>query len=299
MLDVSSWLGSASQATVDGAVNGASIAVLAVAFQIVYRSTGVFFLALAALYSLAPYLLSALVSADLSWIIAVPLAIVLCGVTAVACEWSVHAPLQRFGAPSTDHLVASFGVYVVLLQAVSALWGSRISTFTHGDPTTWTFGQTSLTDGQLAVILSSVAAMSLAIWLCQLSKTGLLMRVLAENPVALAMIGHRVWLYRWIAFGTAGALAGAAALPVAYELGYTPVGGMRALLVAVAAAVMGGRSLILGPTVAAIGLGVLRAHVSVAASARWEDVSVFVLLAAYLLLRPTESSAAMSRVEAR
>jgi branched-chain amino acid transport system permease protein len=82
------------QILINGLISGSAIALLALAFQIVYLPTRVFFIALGGLYSAAPYFALAVGEAG-----GMPLAVAVSitgGVgLSVLCEWASHARLAR------------------------------------------------------------------------------------------------------------------------------------------------------------------------------------------------------------
>ena len=62
--------------------------------------------------------------------------------------------------------------------------------------------------------------------------------------------------------------------------------GLDALLLGIAAVIIGGRDSFLGPALAGILLGVVRSGVIWFLSAQWEDAVTFTLLILFLFLRP-------------
>jgi branched-chain amino acid transport system permease protein len=126
---------------------------------------------------------------------------------------------------------------------------------------------------------------------------GVRLRALADNPTMFALFGHDVRHYRLVAFAFAGGVASASALASAYDVGFTPHGGLHAILLAIVAVIIGGRSSFVGPVVGALVVGAVRALVCYSA-AQWQDGATFALLALFLLLRPRGILARVTRVEA-
>jgi branched-chain amino acid transport system permease protein len=86
------------QVLVNGLISGATIALLALAFAVVYRPTRVFHIALAGIYSLVPFVAVTLDNARTPWPICAFVAILAGGVLSVLCEAVNHARLDRKGA---------------------------------------------------------------------------------------------------------------------------------------------------------------------------------------------------------
>jgi len=116
------------QIILNGLISGAAIALLAVAFQMVYLPTRVFFIGLAGIYSLAPFLVFAASEAGVPLAVGIVLAVATSVLVAVACEWLNHARLARKGASDGAHLISSLGIYILLAQLIAILWGNDTKT---------------------------------------------------------------------------------------------------------------------------------------------------------------------------
>jgi branched-chain amino acid transport system permease protein len=117
---------------------------------------------------------------------------------------------------------------------------------------------------------------------------GLRLRALADNPVQFALFGYNLDRHRLLAFGLAGVFATASSLVTAYDIGFDPHTGLNEVLLAVVAAIIGGRGSFMGAFVGALLLGTLRAQVA----------ATFALLALFLLIRPQGLLGQKYRLEA-
>lgn len=286
------------QILLNALINGLAIALLAVAFQLVYLPTRIFFIGLAGLYTLAPYIYWAVSKAGISWIVCLAGSLLVVVALALALEWGNHAPLTRKGASEGAHLISSLGVYIVVVQVVAMIWGNETKTLRTGIDSTIQFGGAILTQSQL--IMAGVAtALSLG-FLIMLRATdlGLRLRALADNPMQFALYGYNVDLHRLVAFALAGVFATTASLLTSYDIGFDPHSGLHAVLLAVVAVIIGGRSSFVGPIIGGLLLGVIRAQVVWHFSARWQEAVTFAVLALFLLLRPHGLFGQKTRIEA-
>src|SRR5438105_1278789 len=113
------------QIFVNGIIAGLTIAVLALAFTVVYLPTRVFHVALGGVYTAVPFFAWAGLQRGWSWYVVVAAAS-LAGVgCSVACELTNHALLERRRASSGAHLVSSLGIYIIIVQAVVMSWGNE------------------------------------------------------------------------------------------------------------------------------------------------------------------------------
>lgn len=286
------------QIILNGFLSGLAIALLAVAFQMVYLPTRVFFVGLAGLYSLAPYIYLSGQGMFGCWEGSVMLSLAVVISLSLLFEWANHAPLTRKGASDGAHLISSLGLYIVLVQVVAMIWGNDTKTLRTGlDPTVQFFGSV-LTQSQL--LMAGVACVLLLGFLAMLraSGIGLRLRALADNPIQFALYGYNVDIHRFVAFGLAGLFATAASLLTAYDIGFDPHRGLHAVLLAVVAVIIGGRTSFVGPIVGGILLGLIRAQVVWHFSARWQEAVTFAVLAFFLLVRPQGLFGQKTRIEA-
>ena len=286
------------QILLNGLVSGSAIALLAMAFQAVYLPTRVFFIGLAGVYAAVPYIAHAMLSGGgPGWLAAIGATVIsvdLC----LLCEWANHAPLSRRRASDGAQLIASLGIYIILVQIVAMIWGNDTKTLRTGLDSVTRFGGVILTGAQWAILGTAALSLSAFALLLMKSNLGLRLRALADNPVMFALFGYNVDAHRLLAFALAGVFCAAASLTTAYDIGFDPHGGLHSVLLAVVAVIIGGRGSFLGPVVGALLLGVLRAQVVWHLSARWQEAATFALLALFLLLRPQGLFGHRTRLEA-
>ena len=286
------------QIILNGLISGSAIALLAVAFQMVYLPTRVFFIGLAGLYSLAPYLVFSAGKAGWSPVLGVGIAIAVVVALAVVCEWLNHARLTRKGASDGAHLISSLGIYIVLVQVIAILWGNETKTLRAGLDSTVHVGSAILAQSQL-IMAGVAAALLLGVWvMLRSSNIGLRLRALADNPTQFALFGYNVDAHRLIAFALAGIFASASSLLTAYDLGFDPYTGLHSVLLAVVAVIIGGRHSFAGPAIGGLLLGLVRTQVVWHLSARWQEAVTFAVLALFLLLRPHGLFGQKTRIEA-
>lgn len=286
------------QILANGLIQGLVIALLAVAFNAVFLPTKVFFIAQAGLYALAPYVALQLMRLGLPAPVAFMSAVILSGGLSALMEIANHRRLSRKEASGGTHLIASLGVYIVLVQLVAMIWGNETQVLRQGIDATFRPGNIVLTRSQL--VAGAVSAGSIAAYLLWLRRTnlGLQFRALADNPIQLALFGYNTDRLRVLAFAMTGLLTAAASLVTAFDIGFDPHGGLSAFLLAVVAVIVGGRGSFAAPVVGGVLLGMIRAQVVWHWSARWQEAATFALLAMFLLFRPHGILGRKTRLEA-
>ena len=286
------------QIIINGVISGLLIAMVAMSFSLVYLPTRVFHIALAGILTAAPFVAMAAMGKSVPAWAAMLLALLVAGTLSVLCELLNHRRLERRRASAGAHMVSSIGNYLILNQAVAILWGNESHVLRSGIEGTFHVGAAVVTQVQgWTVIVSLIVFAGLFAWL-RFTNHGLRLRALADNPVEFALLGYSVDRHRLFSFGLSGLVGATAALLMAYDVGFDPHGGLYLLLLGVVAVIIGGRGSFLGPVVAGLLLGVLRAQVVWHLSARWQDVITFLILAGFLYVRPSGICGHASRLEA-
>lgn len=274
------------QALINGVIQGLFFAVVGVAFSLVYATTRVFYLALGATYTIAPYVLLGATHAGLPWFLGVVCALLMGVTLGLAVEELIHWPLDRRLAPAEVHLIASLGAFLVVVQVAVLIWGNDAQVLRAGIDIVYQFEGIRVTRGQAIGAAAGLATLILTFMWLRWTDLGLQFRAMASNPLLLATLGCDIRRLRRTVFGLSGAMTSLVAVAAARDVGFDPNVGMRVVLVGVAATILGGHASFAGTALAGLLLGVIRAQVVWHMSARWEDATTFVLLAVFLLLIP-------------
>lgn len=274
------------QVLLNGFISGLTLALLALAFMVVYLPCRVFYLALAGIYALVPYVALACLRYGCPVWLAVAAAIATGTGVSLLCELLNHASLEKKRASAGAHLIASLGLYLILVQIVAIVWGNETQVLRSGIDTVYRLGEAiMLTRAQvLAGSGSLILIMAFYGWL-RFSNLGLQFRAMADNPVQLAIHGYNVRRLRLFTFAMSGFLAALSALAVANDVGFDPQGGLSFLLLAIVAVIIGGNTSFLAPVLGGLLLGIIRAEAVWHFSAHWQDAVAFLLLALFLLFR--------------
>jgi branched-chain amino acid transport system permease protein len=261
---------------------------LALSFSLIYSASRFFHFAHGAVYVVGAY--SALVAVGyLHWGV-VPAAIVGLAVAALfggLMDLLVYRPLRRRQASSLVLLIASLGLYVVLQNAISAIFGDETQTIR-----TWPVRGglpilgARITPVQILIIVVAIALFTGTILVLKYTKAGIAMRALACNAELARVVGmdtDRVILY---AFLIGSALVGAAGVLISLDVDMTPTMGLNALLMGVVAAIVGGIGSIPGAAVGALILAFAQQFGVLRIPSQWQDAIAFGVLLVFLLVRP-------------
>jgi branched-chain amino acid transport system permease protein len=264
------------------------ISLFALSFSLAYSVTRFFDFGIAAVFATGAYAAFACrTGLGLPIPVCLPAGVLVATALGMVTEAAVHRPLRRRGASALIQLVASIGVYVILQNLISLVFGDdtkiiRWRTVSEGVA----FGGARITPGQLLIVSVSVTAALAAARLLRSTGVGKAIRAVASDPEAAAACGigpDRALLWT-SAIGSA--LAALAGILVALDVDLTPMMGMRALLTGMVATVVGGVGSVPGAVLGALFLA-LAQHLSAwQIGPQWQDAVAFAVLLFFLLLRP-------------
>jgi branched-chain amino acid transport system permease protein len=138
------------------------------------------------------------------------------------------------------------------------------------------------------VIAITIPLLVLLTWLVRSTKQGKAMRATAQDREASAMMGINVNRTISFTFALAGALAGAAGVIYALNIGTTSfLLGFRLGLFAFTAAVLGGIGNLSGAVLGGVLLGMIAAYNDSFGDARWTTTIIFSILILILVFRPS------------
>ena len=220
-------------------------------------------------------------------LISIPLAIVSSAIVGILIELSIYKPLRRKGTTPLILLLASLGIYIVLQNIISMIFGDDTKTLRSGIVREGleVFGA-RITPIQIAIIAVSILLLIGCRALIKYTKMGTAMRAVASDPDLAVISGinsDRVILFT---FALGSALAGVAAILVSFDIDMTPTMGMNALMMGVVAVIIGGVGSIPGAALGGFLLAFAQNFGVWKISSQWQDAIAFIILLLFLLYRP-------------
>ena len=231
------------------------------------------------------YTLAVLVNLPL-WI-AIVLGCLLTGVVAVVIDLLVLEPFVRRGTSGFFMLIVTFGLQLLLLNIIQAVWGVGFQSFTTSSAGPLDIGPFSFTPDQLGVVAVAVAAMVLVHLLLTRTTLGKSMRAMSDDPALARVSGidtARVTMWTWFISGCLAGLGGVTlALNTVSFAAYT---GNNFLFVIFAAVILGGIGKIYGAMLGAFCIGMVVNLSGLWLSSAYQLDVAFGVLVIVLLLRP-------------
>ena len=280
------------QSLASGVVTGCVYALIALSLVIVYKSTDVINFAGGEIVMVGGYIgMFALLYVGVPYISIFVLSAVATFALGAAFDRVVlHKVLGR-AVPGQSILVAmviaTVGLSYVLKGIVRVVPYTeevrRLPPFFSGEPIF--IGPVVLQRQDIAIVVVAVLVM-LAIWaFFSLTLTGKALRATSQNPRAAALVGIPVRRMRMTVWGIASALAAIAGILLAPKLLMTPDMGVIVIL-AFAAAIIGGFASLPGCVIGGILLGVIQNFVGLYVGSNAISVAPFAVIMLILAFRP-------------
>ncbi|MGR7027612.1 branched-chain amino acid ABC transporter permease [Geodermatophilus sp. URMC 62] len=244
------------QQTVSGLTTGLVYAALALAIALVFQGTGTLNFAQGEFATLAAFVAFALSSAGLSWWLVVPLLVVLAFLFGAGVERLLVRPVE--GSSPLALLTVTAALLLGTNAVVALVWGTDVraapspfgGAVYHLGPLTFT--AQALGGGALVLVAMLVCGL-----VFRATPLGLRLRAVADNPGSAQLLGISTGLMLAVGWGMAAAVGAVAGLVAAPTLGLSPELMTSPLLLALAAATLGGFSSRIGAVVGGLLIGVL------------------------------------------
>jgi branched-chain amino acid transport system permease protein len=277
-----------SQFIIYGVLKGSIYFLIAVGFSLIFRTVRFFHFAHGAIYTAGAYfafLFNCQIGLD--WSIAFPLACISTMLLGVALEVGIYNPMRKRKASDLSLLIASLGLYVVLQNLISMIWGDTTKTIRTGDVMEGhEFFGARITNVQLMIVMTSLVLVAMMAFVMTRTKFGKTLRALANDPELARLNGVKLDRYIMYVFAIGSSLAAVAAIMISLDTDMTPIMGFNMLIKGVIAVIIGGTVSLPGAALGALFLGLAENLGVYWLPSKWQDTIAFVILILFLLLRP-------------
>ncbi len=272
------------QFAINGLFVSAGYALVALGLTLIFGVLHVADFAQGALYMVGAYV-SFYASREGGYFPSVFLAMGACAGLAVLNGAFVYRPLARHGGALS--FIAALGILLVLQNAALWLFGGEYRLV----PTPFGDGKLELAGAVLShhqvFVLASTAVLVVLLWLgLRYTKAGKALRAAAQDREAALLVGVDSSRVGLLAFGLAGALAGAAGALMAPVRAFDPHVGAIVILKSFAIVIFGGMGSLPGAVVGAAVVGMAETFTAAYTRAEFADLAAFVLMVLVLFLRP-------------
>jgi len=269
-------------------IAGSTFALIAVGFALIYQTTRFFHFAHGAVYTFGAYFAYLFsVQLGIDRVVACPLACIATMVLGVGSEVAVYKPMRERRATDLTLLIASLGLYVVLQNIISMVWGDDTKTMRTGEVVEGhAFLGARITDIQIGIIVVSLVLIVLMALIVSQMKSGKTLRALANDPELAKLSGINSDRYILYAFAIGSFLAAVAAIMISFDTDMTPTMGFNALVMGVIAVIVGGINSLPGAALGGLFIGLAQNLGVYWLPSKWQDTIAYVILILFLLFRP-------------
>ena len=286
-----------AQLLANGIIAGCATALVAFGFALIYNTTRTFHFAHGAVYISSFYLFYSLHQLTAPIWLCIALVLPLSALLGVAIDELVYRPLIQRNSSSLVRLLSSLGVYIIIVNAIPMFWGNEVKVFSTTLQPTVSFDRITLSRIQVITAGSCFVIFAALAFLLRMTRLGKLFRAMRDDPDLLSTLGVNPRNVRAYAFALGSLLAGLAAILKGLDVGIDPNSGMAVFLSAAIAVIIAGIGIFEGVILASLLVAVLQSIAIWKLSAQWQDMTTFILLILFLLVRPQGVFGSRKRME--
>lgn len=281
----------------NGVVSGGIIALMAVAFAIVYAATGYFHIAQAGVFSAASYGLLMGSRMELPFVIAVLFAVTVGTAFGLLIDHILYRPLERKGTSRLMMLIASLATVIVTDNVLAIFFTQDPQFISVAGLKSRLFGFGLVNVTRLQALGLVVALIGVALLYTYLARTrqGRAIRGSAGNPDLARSLGLPLGKLQTRVFLLSSALASLTGAYYALEAGALPYRGLGIFLIASIAVIAGGVGSITGAALAAFVIGIVQSLALAVVPAQWSTAIVFTMFIVWIVVKPEGLARATTR----
>ncbi len=278
----------AVELTIQGIVQGAIYALIALGLVLVYGLLRILHVAHAALYTLGAYIGVIIVNNGGHIVIAAIISMIAVGCVGMGIYRFAYKPILN--KPPLIALIASIGLFIAAEEIYRIIFGAYGMSFVH-PPLQRQIEIVSgfyLSEARIWVVILSVVLIGVLGWLAASTRTGVAWRATVSDADMAASFGVNIEKVRLINFFVGSALAALAGVMVALLNNLVePTMGAVPAYKALAIIVLGGLGSVRGALVASIALGIIESFGTIYLGHVLDrDAIAFTFLIIVLMIRP-------------
>lgn len=262
--------------------------IISLSFLIIYQTSKFFNLAHGVIITFGAYF-TYLFSRqfNLPILLSISLAVLGAALIAVICELFVYKPLRKRSVKSISLLIVSLGVYVILQNIISLIWGDAAKSI---NPSPIKVGNDMfgayITNIQIVTIIVSVVLFVSVLLILSNTRVGNLIRAVSSNNELSNIFGintdHAI-LWSIVLGSCIAAIGG---ILVALDTNMSPTFGFNLLLYGIVAMIIGGVGSIKGLIGGSLLLATAQNIGAYYINSQWMNAIAYIILILFLLWKP-------------
>lgn len=224
---------------------------------------------------------------NISIIFALPISVFLSIGLMMIVNKYIYKPLQKANTESWHMLIASLGVYVVLQNAVSVIWGdSTLSFRTWPVKEGYKLSGAYITDIQIITLFACVLLVGSSWLFLEKTSVGKKIKAVSSNPELASVVGISKEIAILWSYVVVSAMAACAGILIAADTDMIPNMGFSWMLYGVVTMIIGGmgklRYLVFGALLLATAQNLSAYYLD----SKWMNTTAYIILIVFLYFRP-------------
>lgn len=280
------------QVLLDGIALGCAYALVALGYGLIFNITGNFHYVHGGVLVASTMMFYGLTAFfNVPFLLAVFIAIIFAFALGIFVNIFFYEPMLRKGAPILSLFIASFGLYILIENSLTIVFGTR-AVGLEGSATilprrAYDLGPIYITPNQIIIIVTATVLLVVLYFFFTRTRVGTAVRAVASDADVAEVVGIEVKRVRHLLFGIGSGLAAVAGILIALDLNAVdPFMGPRILFVGVASVIIGGFGNVPAAAVGGFAVGVIQNLGAWQFSGEWQLTILFAVLLLVLIVRP-------------
>jgi len=268
-----------------GLAVGSLYVLLALGLALIFGVLGITNFAHGAFFALGAYVGLTVLGAIGNFWVALAVAPLLLGGLGLAIERGLMRRI--YGRDPVFSLLLTYGLAIMVVEAIKLIWGKtgHPPTLPPGLSGPVNLGFTFFPSYRLFVFVLAVVATLAIMWFLEKTDAGLLIRAATQDRDMVGLLGVDSARFLGLTFALGIGLAGLAGMVAGPIVGIFPEMGTEVLIESFVVVVVGGLGTLRGAIAGGFLIGLVISMTTLFAPA-WSHLSIFLLMAGILLLRP-------------
>ena len=273
------------QILLNSIVSGILLSLVSIGFTYIFSITKVFHLAHGGIYITGALASWWIIAKTNNWIAAILFAVAVVSILIFLIEKTVYLPLNKKQSNQSISLIASMGLFVIIINLLALLFGNEIKTFDNAPTGSFQFGQIILTKIQIIQVSVSVLIIAAYFFYLKFTKSNLVLQSISDNDTISKVFGINTTRVRVHVLIAGSVLACIAAILKSLEVGIDLQDGMGITLTAAVIAILVARTDLTLIILFSIALSVLQNTIEWFLNSQWKNGITFLILLLVILFR--------------
>jgi len=273
------------QILINSLISGLLLSLVALGFAFIFSITKVFHIAHGGIYATGGMMFWWIISLSDNWLISIALALISTLILIYTIEKAVYLPISRKRISQSISLIASMGLYIVIINALALFFGNENKQIANPISGSYEVGEVILTKVQVIQAITGFVTILFFYAYLKLTKSNLVFQSISDSEIVSKVFGINTESERLKVFLIGSTLACIASILKTLEVGIDLQSGMGITLTAAVVAILVSRLSISLIIVFSVLLTLLQNSIEWFLDAQWKNGITFFILLIVILFR--------------